>query len=114
MVSPLADFFRTMSNTFLILLDFRLFPEIPWQHLNPVLVNFPAALNPSSVFADVCGGVANRPPLRNAGWWLPCLGAVVTPLTELAGWFWKLKLGDALPVDPIQVHQWLGLSILLI
>lgn len=47
MVSPLADFFRTMSNTFLILLDFRLFPEIPWQHLHPILVNFPAGLIPS-------------------------------------------------------------------
>lgn len=38
----------------------------------------------------------------------------MTPLTELAGLFWKQKLGDAIPAGLVQVHQWLGLSILLV
>lgn len=47
MVSPLADFFLHYVEHFIVRLRFRFFPEIPWQHIHLILVNFPAGLIPS-------------------------------------------------------------------
>ncbi len=37
--------------------------------------------------------------------------ALVTPLTVLAGWLWKLSMEDATTTQVLFVHQWLGTSL---
>ena len=78
--------------------------------IHPILVNFTAALIPTSVAADLLGRWLKRPSLRATGWWTMCLVAVITPLTALAGWLWMRSMED---MDHWQMryHLWLGVSI---
>jgi uncharacterized membrane protein len=86
-----------------------LFPAIPWQHLHPILINFTAALVPASVGSDLLGKFFRKDSFRSAAWWMLLYATLVTPLTVIAGWFWKQTLpAAALPADLIFIHQWLG------
>jgi uncharacterized membrane protein len=84
-------------------------PPFSWEHLHPILVNFTAALIPVSVFSDLLGTVLRRDSLRHAAWWTLLYAALVTPLTALAGWFWKRSIEAYLSPDLIAVHMWLGI-----
>lgn len=88
---------------------------IPWQHLHPIFVNFSAALVPSSVVSDVLGKFIKNESLKSAGWWMIFYATLITPLTVIAGWFWKTGIpAAALPEDLIFIHQWLGTLLILL
>ena len=78
--------------------------------IHPILVNFTAALIPTSVAADLLGRVFKTSSLRATGFWTMCLGAAITPLTALVGWLWMRSIGD---MDHWQMsyHLWIGVSI---
>jgi uncharacterized membrane protein len=86
-------------------------PPFSWQNIHPILVNFTAALIPASVFSDMLGKLLRRESLRHAAWWTLLYAAAVTPMTALAGWFWKRSIEAALSADSIAVHQWLGIAL---
>ena len=83
----------------------RYFPPI-----HPILVNFTAALIPTSFAADALGRLLKYPSLRSTGWWTLLLATAVTPLTVLVGWLWMRSMGD---MDHWQMkyHLWLGVGI---
>ncbi len=88
---------------------------IPWQHLHPILVNFTAALVPASVASDFFGKALKNESIKEAAWWMMLYAALVTPLTVVAGWFWKNSIEPAaLPEDLIFTHQWLGTLMVLL
>jgi uncharacterized membrane protein len=88
--------------------------SFPFDHLHPILVNFTAALVPTSLGSDVLGRVFKKPTLTNAGWWTMAFAATVTPMTAVAGLFWRKEVGKNLPQDVINLHQWLGISIAVV
>src|SRR6185312_12788331 len=49
-----------------------------------------------------------------AGFWIMVYEAAITPLTVLAGWWWKNTEADQLPAKLITVHQWLGTAAALL
>ena len=81
------------------------------DHLHPILVNFTAALVPASVFSDLAGRILRKPRLHAAAWWMLVYAAAISPLTALAGLWWKHSLGDVLPPDLILEHQVLGIAL---
>ena len=90
---------------------------LPWHQVHPILVNFTAALVPVSVASDVFGRFTKSASLRGAAWWSLAYATLATPLTVLAGWFWKGGFDEGiLPHNLIQTHQWLGslLALLLL
>lgn len=89
-------------------------PSFQPEHIHPILVNFTAALVPTSFGSDVLGKVFRKQSLHDAAWWMLAFAAAITPLTAIAGLTWKKSLGDALPAATIQTHQWLGISLALI
>jgi plastocyanin/uncharacterized membrane protein len=88
-------------------------PHSP-QELHPILVNFTAALLPLAFLSDLLGRWLKRASLHNAAAWMVLYSAIITPLTGIAGWWWKSKVAAALPANVIAVHQWLGTSLVLI
>jgi uncharacterized membrane protein len=78
--------------------------------IHPILVNFTAALIPTSVAADLLGRILKSASLRATGFWTMCLAAVITPLTAFVGWLWMRSMGD---MDHWQMgyHLWIGVSI---
>ncbi|ABF40789.1 Plastocyanin-like protein [Candidatus Koribacter versatilis Ellin345] len=82
-------------------------PTAP-QQFHPILVNFTAALLPLAFLSDLLGRMFRRPTLHQAGWWMTLYAAVITPLTALAGWWWKRSAGADLPPHLVMVHAWLG------
>lgn len=84
--------------------------EIPPLH--PILVNFTAALVPTSFASDVIGRLLKRESLRTAAWWMMLYAAIATPLTAAAGWYWLWDLGDMDHAE-MRVHQWLGTGLTL-
>lgn len=88
-----------------------LLAEISWHHLHPILVNFTAALVPASVGSDLLGKMTGRVSLSHAAWWMLFYAAIVTPLTAMAGWFWKRQIEAGLPAEIISQHQWIGISL---
>jgi len=85
--------------------------EVSWHHLHPILVNFTAALVPASVGSDLLGKITRRISLTQAAFWMMVYAAAVTPLTALAGWFWKQQVDAGLPPEIITRHQWVGISL---
>jgi len=88
-------------------------PRSP-QELHPILVNFTAALLPLAFLSDLLGRWTRRTSLHAAASWMVLYAAIITPLTGLAGWWWKSQAGATLPADLITVHQWLGTSLVLV
>jgi len=88
-------------------------PRSP-QELHPILVNFTAALLPLALLSDLLGRLLKRPPLHSAAAWMVLYAAIITPLTGLAGWWWKSQAAGALPPNLITVHQWLGTSLVVV
>jgi len=88
-------------------------PHSP-QELHPILVNFTAALLPLALLSDLLGRLFKRASLHSAAAWMVLYAAIITPLTGLAGWWWKSQTAGALPSNLITVHQWLGTSLVVI
>jgi plastocyanin/uncharacterized membrane protein len=88
-------------------------PRTPHE-LHPILVNFTAALLPLALLSDLLGLWLRRPSLHNAALWMVLYEAIITPLTGLAGWWWKFQTAAALPSNLIAVHQWLGTSLVVL
>jgi uncharacterized membrane protein len=88
-------------------------PRSPHE-LHPILVNFTAALLPLAFLSDLLGRWSKRASLYNAAAWMTLYAAIITPLTGLAGWWWKSRVAGALPANIIAVHEWLGTSLALI
>ena len=88
-------------------------PRSPHE-LHPILVNFTAALLPLALLSDLLGLWFKRPSLHNAAFWMVLYEAIITPLTGLAGWWWKFQTAAALPPNLIAVHQWLGTSLVIL
>jgi uncharacterized membrane protein len=78
------------------------------EHVHPILVNFTAALIPASVGSDVAGRLLRKASLHTAAWWILVYAAAITPLTALAGWWWKQRVGDTLSPELILQHERLG------
>lgn len=80
--------------------------------IHPILVNFTAALIPTSFLADVLGRCLRKQSLTETAWWTLLLAAIVTPLTAAAGWYWMRQM-DMPGMDSRQmaIHQWLGISL---
>jgi plastocyanin/uncharacterized membrane protein len=88
-------------------------PRFPHE-LHPILVNFTAALLPLALLSDLLGLWLRRPSLHNAAFWMVLYEAIITPLTGLAGWWWKFQTASTLPPNLIAVHQWLGTSLVVL
>src|SRR5256885_16703696 len=88
-------------------------PRSP-QELHPILVNFTAALLPLALLSDLLGLWTRRTSLHAAASWMVLYAAIITPLTGIAGWWWKSRSGGTLPANLITVHQWLGTSLVLL
>lgn len=92
-------------------------PHSP-QELHPILVNFTAALLPLALLSDLLGRWFKRSSssssLHSAAAWMVLYAAIITPLTGLAGWWWKSQSAGALPPNLITVHQWLGTSLAVV
>jgi uncharacterized membrane protein len=86
-------------------------PSFSFSHLHPILVNFTAALFPASVGSDLLSRLSNRRSLGHAAWWMVLFAAVVTPLTVVAGLYWRREVGQFLSPELINTHQWFGISI---
>jgi plastocyanin/uncharacterized membrane protein len=87
-------------------------PSKPYE-LHPILVNFTAALLPLAFASDLLGRFFNRKSLNDAGAWMMLYLALITPLTGLAGWWWRSK-SEGLPPHVITVHAWLGTSLAVV
>jgi uncharacterized membrane protein len=88
-------------------------PSSPHE-LHPILVNFTAALLPLALLSDLLGLWLRRPSMHHAAFWMVLYEAIITPLTGLAGWWWKAQIASALPPNLIAVHQWLGTSFVVL
>ncbi|HKO10721.1 MAG TPA: DUF2231 domain-containing protein [Acidobacteriaceae bacterium] len=88
-------------------------PKKP-DEIHPILVNFTAALLPLALLSDLLGRLFRRPGLHAAGAWIMVYEAAITPLTVLAGWWWKSAQPNQLPAKLITVHQWLGTGAALL
>lgn len=82
-------------------------PKRP-DEIHPILVNFTAALLPLAFLSDLLGRLFRRQGLQAAGLWIMFNEAAITPLTVLAGWWWKSTEANQLPPKLITVHEWLG------
>ena len=78
--------------------------------LHPILVNFTAALVPTSLLSDLLGRLTRKESLASAGWWMLLFAAVLTPFTALAGWLW-LRQMPGMDIRPMWIHQWLGTAL---
>jgi uncharacterized membrane protein len=80
--------------------------------IHPILVNFTAALVPTSFAAELFGRWLRKPSLTSTAWWTLLLAATVTPLTVAAGWYWMRQM-DMPGMDGRQmaIHKWLGISL---
>lgn len=81
--------------------------------IHPILVNFTAALIPTSFVADVLGRWLGRDSLRHAAFWMMAVGAAVTPLTVAAGWLWARQMED-MRGSAMTTHQWLGTGLAVV
>lgn len=92
----------------------RFIPPTKPQELHPILVNFTAALLPLAFLSDALGICVKRRSLNTAAFWMTFYAALITPLTAIAGWWWKHAVGPDLPPRVILIHQWLGTSAVLL
>lgn len=86
-------------------------PTFSPDHIHPILVNFTAALVPASVGSDIFGRVLRKPSLHSAAWWMLLYATLISPLTGLAGLWWKREVGATLPPNLLLRHQWLGIGL---
>ena len=89
-------------------------PLLSPEHIHPILVNFTASLLPTSVFSDILGLLTRKASLHIAAWWMLVYGAAITPLTGLAGLWWKKEAGPMLPPSLLLRHQWLGIGLVFL
>lgn len=81
--------------------------------VHPILVNFTAALVPTSFAADVLARWSKRGSFLAVSWWTLLLAAAVTPLTALAGWWWMRQMPE-MNSSQMSIHKWLGISITVV
>ena len=84
------------------------------DHIHPILVNFTAALVPSSLGSDVLGRITRRRSFGHAAWWMLFYAVLITPLTAVAGLRWKHSVADSVPPALLHTHQWLGITLALL
>ncbi|MCA9674668.1 MAG: hypothetical protein H6674_09220 [Dehalococcoidia bacterium] len=77
--------------------------------LHPILVNFTAALVPTSVACDAIARWRRHDQLRATAWWTLLLAAWITPLTAATGWLFWMDDDDG--VLGMTIHRWLGTAI---
>lgn len=87
------------------------FPTFAPDHIHPILENFTSALIPVSMVSDAAGRIFCKPSLHSVGWWTLVYATAITPLTALAGLWWKHQLVGMLPPVEIEEHMWLGISL---
>lgn len=92
-------------------MSFLPLPSFAPEHLHPMLVNFTAAMVPASLGSDLAGRILRRPSLTASAWWMLVYATAITPLTALAGFWWKKRVNDALTPKLVAQHQWLGLAL---
>jgi uncharacterized membrane protein len=88
-------------------------PSFSLHHIHPILVNFTAALVPSSLICDLAGKVSKRSSLAHAAWWMIAFAAMLTPLTATAGLLWKKEVEAVTSPTILHLHMWLGIGITL-
>jgi uncharacterized membrane protein len=88
-------------------------PAFSPDDIHPILVNFTAALVPTSVGSDILGRVLRKPSMHTAAWWTMAYAAALTPLTAISGLWWKSKEAGMLPARTIEQHQWLGIALVV-
>ncbi|MDE2008948.1 MAG: DUF2231 domain-containing protein [Candidatus Omnitrophica bacterium] len=77
--------------------------------LHPILVNFTAALVPTSVASDLLAVCLKSRPLQDTGRLTMLYAALITPFTVAAGWLFWMKDDNG---DPgMTMHKWLGTSL---
>ena len=86
-------------------------PKFSPEHIHPILVNFTAALIPASVGSDLAGRLLRKASLHAAASWMLIYAAAITPLTALAGWWWKQRVSDTLSPQLILRHERLGFGL---
>lgn len=89
-------------------------PPLRPDEIHPILVNFTAALLPLALLSDLLGRIFRRPAMHVAGFWMMAYEAGISPLTVIAGWWWKNSQANQLPAKLITVHQWLGTGAALL
>lgn len=77
--------------------------------LHPILVDFTAALIPTSLGTDIAARILKKDSLRATAWWTMFIGACITPFTVIAGWLFWMK--DDVGVTGMTIHKWLGTSL---
>jgi plastocyanin/uncharacterized membrane protein len=88
-------------------------PKRP-EEIHPILVNFTAALLPLAFLSDLLGRIFRRQGLHTTGLWMMVYEGAITPLTAIAGWWWRSSGADQLPAKLIMLHQWLGTAAALL
>jgi plastocyanin/uncharacterized membrane protein len=88
-------------------------PKRP-EEIHPILVNFTAALLPLALLSDLLGRIFRRQGLHTTGLWMMVYEGAITPLTAIAGWWWRSSEADHLPAKLIMLHQWLGTGAALL
>lgn len=83
-------------------------PPTKPEEFHPILVNFTAALLPLAFLSDLLGRLFRKQGLHTAGLWMMVYEAIITPLTGIAGWWWRNSETGQLPSRLIAVHEWLG------
>jgi uncharacterized membrane protein len=102
---------RAVAVTYTGAIVFFPAPSFSPDHVHPILVNFTAALVPTSFASDVLGRALRKRSLHDAAYWMLVFATAITPFTAIAGLLWKRSVGDALPASAIHTHQWLGISL---
>ena len=86
-------------------------PSFSVDHVHPILVNFTAALVPSSLGSDVLAKLSKKRSLSDAAWWMISFAAMITPFTAVAGLLWKKEVQAGAPPALLHLHMWLGISV---
>jgi uncharacterized membrane protein len=75
--------------------------------IHPMLNQFTMVLIPISVFFDIAGLYTRPAAFRAVAWWTLLAAAIITPLTALTGWLWRLS-GNFEPHWQLPIHAWIG------
>jgi len=81
--------------------------------LHPILVNFSAALLPTSLISDLLGRLYRKQSLTSTGWWSLFYAGLITPFTVIAGWIWRREMAG-MDMPQMAIHQWLGTALAVV
>jgi len=78
--------------------------------LHPLLVNFTAALIPTSVISDWLGKFTKKDSFRSTAFWTLTLATAITPVTAYMGWRWMNALQET-QTNAMVFHRIMGFSL---